>query len=593
MGLRAGVGVCALSYVALACGSARQRPALGTSIAPPAAHEATPSAVSGVVLDADEHWPLRGRIVEIGGRRAVTDEQGRFRIPDVPPRYDVRISEADGSWVTLYRGVERREPMLALHVQAMNMPHEHSAHVKVIIRGLDVSPLGRDTLILQVRSAKTQEQSFWSGNEALDLPSIFVGWDGPESRLAAEVVVVRRHYTGRRSQELAPNEVFAQHAMARQELMLEAGQTAQLSLELAPLPAFHVIVAVDEASRRVNWNTSHYGQQQVSLEYHWVFGKSGSVIYSPLVSAHGEPEYWIDGPPESEPARSLCLRLLSPVAFTQRCGARADQFGSLSLDAPPRLLLPSQLDESRPERRARDFAEPPLSNDSRFSWQGPAGVTRLRVEADAATATTPSYDVYASDSAITAAEFVGSHRFSRTAASYRVQLTHFGPFPSVDAAVDNAGIAARAPAEFRTSTSEEVPMVTVPAAPAGAVAPIVNIPSGVVPERAVPWAPCQYPVDTDIGCGDRAWASLTAINNRLRHFPEFAFDTHIHCVTNCAEALAFAAAEDGYAKTHPGYFASEPLDLPMAPPPPLPPDALKNEQVGPAGKPAAKRTQKK
>jgi hypothetical protein len=118
-------------------------------------------------------------------------------------------------------------------------------------------------------------------------------------------------------------------------------------------------------------------------------------------------------------------------------------------------------------------------------------------------------------------------------------------------------------------------VLTVPAPPKGAVTPDVKVPPGMVSERSVPWAPCQHPVGTEIACGGGSWFSLTAINNRLRHFPELAFGTKIHCVTDCAGATAFVEAEQTYAKANPDCCASEPLDLPSPAPPPLPTEPKK------------------
>jgi hypothetical protein len=101
--------------------------------------------------------------------------------------------------------------------------------------------------------------------------------------------------------------------------------------------------------------------------------------------------------------------------------------------------------------------------------------------------------------------------------------------------------------------------------------PKVRAPPGVLKERSVPWAPCQYPVDSAISCGNGAWFSLTAINNRLRHFPELAFGTKIHCVSDCASAEAFVIASSQYQNEHPDCCASEPLDVPIPPDPPPPP----------------------
>jgi len=230
----------------------------------------------------------------------------------------------------------------------------------------------------------------------------------------------------------------------------------------------------------------------------------------------------------------------------------------------PRLLIPSSdADSPGPGQGAADNRKAtPLTDASQFAWEGPAGVTRLRVAADSSTSATPSFDVYTNENAVNATVFVPPARLSRSEASYRVQVTHLGPFSTVDAALASTGIATLVPSELRTSTSDEAAVLTVPAAPPGAVVPAIEVPAGADRERAVPWAPCQYPPGTELACGGGTWFSLTAINNRLRHFPEFAFAVHIHCVTSCAEARAFASAEEAYSKAHPDFPSSEPLDLP-------------------------------
>jgi hypothetical protein len=79
---------------------------------------------------------------------------------------------------------------------------------------------------------------------------------------------------------------------------------------------------------------------------------------------------------------------------------------------------------------------------------------------------------------------------------------------------------------------------------------------------------------------------LAAINNKLRHFPQFASAVGIHCVRDCDGARAFVAAYSRYRSANPGFDAHEPIEpLPEPPPPPWLPNAgkpLPSPQAPPA-----------
>lgn len=66
------------------------------------------------------------------------------------------------------------------------------------------------------------------------------------------------------------------------------------------------------------------------------------------------------------------------------------------------------------------------------------------------------------------------------------------------------------------------------------------------------------------------WYSATAMNAKLRHFPEFAATTGLASVTNCDEARQFHAAYRAYNQVHPYFDAGEPLDGPRLPRPERP-----------------------
>src|SRR5215472_18385139 len=59
---------------------------------------------------------------------------------------------------------------------------------------------------------------------------------------------------------------------------------------------------------------------------------------------------------------------------------------------------------------------------------------------------------------------------------------------------------------------------------------------------------------------ENEWYRLTAMNNKLRHFPEFAAATGLQPVSNCEGARAFQRAYGDYTLSHPGFDDRQPLD---------------------------------
>jgi hypothetical protein len=54
--------------------------------------------------------------------------------------------------------------------------------------------------------------------------------------------------------------------------------------------------------------------------------------------------------------------------------------------------------------------------------------------------------------------------------------------------------------------------------------------------------------------------SSSAINNKLRHFPQFANAVGIHCVRDCEGARAFNRAYAEYERAHPEFDLNEPME---------------------------------
>ena len=54
---------------------------------------------------------------------------------------------------------------------------------------------------------------------------------------------------------------------------------------------------------------------------------------------------------------------------------------------------------------------------------------------------------------------------------------------------------------------------------------------------------------------------LSAINNKLRAFPDFTRAIGIYCVRDCETARRFMKAYSEYSAAHPGFDEHQPLDM--------------------------------
>jgi hypothetical protein len=138
-------------------------------------------------------------------------------------------------------------------------------------------------------------------------------------------------------------------------------------------------------------------------------------------------------------------------------------------------------------------------------------------------------------------------RFPRGCSDYLVTAGGRGPYASMDEAFSPAGIGALIPAETRWTESTPIAL-TVPRWPKAA--------PGSFEAKL-----CHYPYGSGIVCGPGEVYMLSAINNKLRNFPEFTKSIGITCVHDCESARRFLVAYREYRAQHPGFDAKEPLDM--------------------------------
>ncbi len=113
-----GVGLGALAIAAVGSWAEADVPPASSSVSAAGA-----GRVIGTVVDG-EGWPLPGQLVALGAETTTTDRDGRFTLHAGAPSYDLTIATPDRISISIYRGVNRRDPLL---VHALAPAEDHSA----------------------------------------------------------------------------------------------------------------------------------------------------------------------------------------------------------------------------------------------------------------------------------------------------------------------------------------------------------------------------------------------------------------------------------------------------------------------------------
>jgi hypothetical protein len=149
--------------------------------------------------------------------------------------------------------------------------------------------------------------------------------------------------------------------------------------------------------------------------------------------------------------------------------------------------------------------------------------------------------------------------FPSGAAEYTAWL-HGLRVPTMDDAVGPDGLAGPVrPFVLIARTHGYVTLVVPPAPTAGAA-------------RGVAQAPCDVPEGEIVTCGkmpvprmegSTEWYQLSAMNLKLRCYPDFAASVGIQCVRDCLGARAWYKAYEKYERAHPGFDANQPHYWPL------------------------------
>jgi hypothetical protein len=154
--------------------------------------------------------------------------------------------------------------------------------------------------------------------------------------------------------------------------------------------------------------------------------------------------------------------------------------------------------------------------------------------------------------------------FPEETTNYRCKISARGPFASIDEIVAPRASSASPHTVERLSSSGPITLKISPK-------PDPN-PASLYDENE---KDCGVPRGKIVVCSRRPrnpephdeWYVLSAMNIKMRHYPDFAAAIGMKCVHNCAEARAYMKAYREYSRLHPGFDVNQPLD----PRPPFPP----------------------
>jgi len=493
--------------------------------------------VLGRVVDRRTRAALSGRIVLIGDRQSTTGADGAFGFENVPGVYDVAILDAKRDVVTIYRRLTRRDPLLVHGGAPEKLDVYRAKHSAKLFGSFTVGgrPLssGAATLGFFSPTLAALADPCAVAASAVPCDPLALLWNQP-GQLDGEAVAIAIQDRGTRAADPSRSTAALSVWAARRPLTVTPSVAPTVDLALAPMPA-----------RRVRGDFRVPAGRDVStLIESYRLPLPGAEI--PLRRFDHEGLRGLDDelPDLGGLGASLCVTALSDgdgTASTTQCGIGTAPI-TLTLETPPRLTAPAN--------------KAPLEPDTRLAWSPFAGGVQVLelLGADPA-ADRPDVTIYTMEATASWQQALAGTpvAFPKGCSIYEVTAAGHGPYRSIDDAVGPAGLGAFAPPEARFSQSAPI-TVTVPRWP--------RAQPGTFEARL-----CHYPYAQGIVCDGKTWDGfpehyiLSAINNKLRAFPEFTKAIGIYCVRDCETARRFMKAYSEYSAAHPGFDDKQPLDM--------------------------------
>jgi len=546
------VGTCIL-LAGGGCAKPQPAPAVTQASAAPLPSRASPPAPSaafaphwanaGTVVGKKSSLPLAGVSVSIGGANAVTGADGRFEVPAGSERFDVILASADRSLISVYLGIARRDPRLVQlepddpqSGDSQPTPRAHQAELRGKLTGASGEPLADGSIQVGFFSERGRAQDVVrlpSAAPSAEFGPLLVSWDGP-SVLSGQFYALQMVHGG----------TTLVATVAHGAVTLADHAKVKLDLPMTPVPIEHRPAdRVSELPELFSVSVGH--------TYHVI----GGGTFHGVGPIRAGADY--DSPDLRALGATLCVdaSVWNPYrrSAISRCDPPANAPVALTLHEPPVILEPKR----------GTLALPGMT----FQWSPmrEAVYSLELVPERGQSAAAPRIVVYTSrPSAVWPDLRALDVRFPEPLNTYRVTVSASGPYQTLDDALAPRGEATTLRSIAWKATSSDLDLPVRP--PLGAEEARCNYLKQSSSDGTIL---CSRGIPGSVE-PSAEWYALTAINNVIRNYPEFAAATGIHCVKDCAGARAFTKALAKYSEAHPGFNADEPLG-PSPPEPPLPP----------------------
>lgn len=486
------------------------------------------SPIHGIVLDGAGGFPAARVQVVVGEQQTKTDSNGRFTLSGVPQTYDLVLVNEKYSRAHVYRKLTRRDPLLTFPKRRDPAQMLRHAQVSGTLIGGGEYPI-TEGLHVNFRGAFGEADELLGGTNAPNSTGpnfgpLQIDWDGPES-FPGELVSRRR------------DAALHKEYCARTPLQVTDGSHENVRLQFEEVPV------LERAPVQYSAPKSAFGSPQVHDAYH----QPGLGMM--LHGSHASREHSYPVADLAKCGLTSCTLgwIHNPYlhAYTIACGAVTTEAVSIALREPPQL--------SKPAPKASAVI------GETFTWSTlPDAVYMLTLSLYSLTrkpsASAPTIVVYSAEPTAVWPDLDALNvAFPQPFSAYTATVTALGPYADLDQASGPQGLAWGTPAEAWDAESQPLPL-------------FVQQPAE---------SKCEYPKPRGIDCTEpgkpREGFNLMRINDKLRHYPEFANAVGLHCVQDCATARAYTQAYTTYLAAHPGFDEDEALLEPDGPPPPPPP----------------------
>jgi hypothetical protein len=390
--------------------------------------------VRGIVIGS---WgALAGRTVAIGAQSTVTSPSGLFTIDQAPSSYDVTILEPDGSLVSVYSGLTRRDPVLvhdAMYVSASNPTIEtYQASISGILLGDFPFPVD-SYHAATVSFFSSPGSSIWQlglplrskGPSYGPMTAVWLGSPSVVGRLIALAEV------------LSETELWASAFLATTSLSLSHGATISQDLTLFPIATGQIAGFVQ----------MYEGNSVSAVQFSYRLSDGEGMLDLGQFSSLGS--YACVLPDLGSLGGDYCLSINDSLGTAQaeRCGASLGMTDfSIQVQHPPVITNPT--------------AGSPVTKDTKISWTGVAGAVYL-VDLSPQSPTTPRLQLFTSQTQIRWPDLgaVGLPLVPRE--SYSCQVSGLLPYTSTDDFASSQGLFAVARDSSQKLRSSSITVTTV------------------------------------------------------------------------------------------------------------------------------------